>query len=509
MSITERTEIEMDAWQSELRRAGDEFESSAQEKIFDFLNNRENLCTPGFLLRRQLQRKFPAIVDEAAKSANVESFADLRDSGNVAWSPAMIEALAKILTKTNFDRCGDLQIEWRQWRNYLGDKARCQRDTAIKLLFALNMDESTANKFLLANGHELLSLRNPFEYVCKVCSDCNFTYEDAENLFAEFVARRGSVEENSAPTKPEEHFTRLVKSETERFSENDTILTDETREQILAAMLKYRHDFCKDRHDVGYSKQNLTRLQVFLKYLTLLYPTVERFGKGDILKEVPIATNENGTPKTPAHLIAAMFDTQGIDLPEYAELSDYGGPDLSERGRLKRFYDNIPFNRNVLIPLRSLAQTLRSILRAIKFPANAQAVDRDTILLLTYFFITAWKSADEERKTQVAETLTAELDEVAEDSAQTALLFALSEVVDVLDAEDEIEEPPVKVFVRLLNRMLIAFDFSEFYAPFVLDRFILICLLSSDKFDDEYLITLVIYESYRLSKNVMERNGVD
>ena len=60
MSITKITEEEtIGVWQRELESINKEFEVKLQENIFDFLNRRENLCTPGFLLRRQLQAKFP------------------------------------------------------------------------------------------------------------------------------------------------------------------------------------------------------------------------------------------------------------------------------------------------------------------------------------------------------------------------------------------------------------------------------------------------------------------
>ena len=53
-----------------------------------------------------------------------------------------------------------------------------------KIIFAFKMDEVTAAKFLLANGHELLSLRNPLDYACRVCLKYyNFTYSNAETLF--------------------------------------------------------------------------------------------------------------------------------------------------------------------------------------------------------------------------------------------------------------------------------------------------------------------------------------
>lgn len=495
MSITEKMNLEMELWAAELNDSNKFLANSGREKIFDFLNRRENLCTPGFLLRRQLQIKFPALVESAAKKSEV-AYADLNECGNVEWSPKLIDHLAKILSTATFAKFGENSpdVEKKQWQNYLQDTAHCQRKTAIKLIFALEMDDATAAKFLLANDDELLSLRNPFDYVCKACLEFGLTYEDAEEIFKKFTALCGKLEENFK--YPTNNFTQLIKSETASLREDDTISAEETKKRLLESMLKYKNDFC----ETGYSQQNINRLRVFLKYLMLLYPTVERFIGKDLFVDEAIEKNSDGTPKILRHLITSMFDAQEIDLPEYAELSAYGGPNLPRRGALKRFYDSIPFNKDVLIPLKSLSKTLRSILRAVAHPENAQAVNRETILLLTYFFITAWHTAELETKEKFQASLEKDMGAVAQDSAEESLLFALEDTAFAIDSVEDSDEEPLKIYIAALNRMLEPFEFSDFYAPFVLDRFILICLLS----DEENIMSSIIYESHRLSKNLME-----
>ena len=489
MGITEKMEHEMSLWATEL---------DAPNKIFEFLNKRENLCTSGFLLRRQLQIKFPELINKAAKQSGVEDCADLTECGNVEWSPNLIECLAKLLMNTNFVRFGkcSLDIEKKQWQNYLIDKARCQRKTAIKLIFALEMDDATAVKFLLANGNELLSLRNPLDYACKTCMDCGLTYVDAEDIFKSFSSLRGHLVDRSSDSLAK-NFTQMIKSETKEFCEKNIMSAEELKSHLLTAMLKYKDDFC----ETGYSQSNIRRLRTFLKYLMMLYPTVDRFIGQDLFDNVHIEKNTDGTPKILRHLVNSMFDAQEIDLPEYTELTAYGGINLPERGVLKRFYDNIPFNRNILIPLKSLSQTLRAILRAVKHPENAQSVNRETVLLLTYFFIKGWCVAEGMIKEQIQEALEADIAKVEEDSAEESLLFALEDVTFAVDSISESDEDLLNVYISALNRILVPFEFNECYAPFVLDRFILICLLS----DEQFLMNLVIYESHRLSKNLIEQ----
>ena len=489
MSITEKMENEMSLWATELNVANKFFVTSRQEKIFEFLNKRENLCTPGFLLRRQLQIKVLELVNTAAKQAGIKDYADLTESGNVEWSPKLIEHLAKLLMNANFVKYGksSLDIEKKQWQNYLLDKARCQRKTAIKLIFALEMNDATASKFLLANGDELLSLRNPFDYACKICLDCGLTYADVEDIFENFSALGGHVEERTSVILAD-NFTQMIKNETTTFSEKNIMPTEELKSHLLTAMLKYKNDFC----ETGYSQSNMRRLRVFLKYLIMLYPTVDCFIGKDLFNNKEIEKNADGTPKILKHLVSSMFSAQEIDLPEYAELADYGGVNLPGRGVLKRFYDNIPFNRNILIPLKSLSQTLRAFMRAIEHPENAQAVNRETILLLTYFFITGWHDAESVIKEKFQESLEIDMGKVEEDSAEESLLFAIEDVAFAVDSTDESDEEPLNIYISAINRIL---------ATFVLDRFILICLLSEERF----LMNLVIYESHRLSKNLIEQ----
>ena len=102
MSITKKMEHEMNLWATEMNKSNNFLALSRQEKIFEFLNHRENLCTPGFLLRRQLCLKFPKIVAEAAEKSGLESYSDLIKCGNIKWAPKMIEHLASILTTTKF-----------------------------------------------------------------------------------------------------------------------------------------------------------------------------------------------------------------------------------------------------------------------------------------------------------------------------------------------------------------------------------------------------------------------
>ena len=153
-----------------------------------------------------------------------------------------------------------------------------------------------------------------------------------------------------------------------------------------------------------------------------------------------------------------------------------------------------------------MSKNLRAILRAVEYPANAQAVGRDTILLLTYFFITGWKFAADDVREQLQRTLDADSESVKPDSPEEIFIGALRELTDAVDYSDA---EPVKTYIAALNTMLLAFEFTEFYAPFVLDRFILMCLLAVEATGEQYFMSLAIEESYRMSKDVLDRKRAE
>lgn len=535
MSFTERTTSEMNSWTEVLEDANDWLETSTQEEIFAFLNKKENLCTPGFLLRRQIQTRFPELLTEAKEISGVDDYADLTDSGNVPWAKEFVETLAKILAKENFSGCGDapLNIDNRQWFRYLNDETFCNRNTAIKLIFALEMDDATAAKFLLSNGNDLLSMRNPFDFACKILLDnrvfdennsaviSGFTYADAVKLFDSFEKKRDkSAAETPAFEISDKTFTELVKDETDSVIKDNIMAAEKKKQLLLEIMLKHQKDFTvmvdkknqgdkkKEERDKkyasGYSLQNMKRLRYFLKYLTLLYP---KFLKNtESAYSSPVKTDEDGVPQVYNQLTKAMFDKQYMELPAYSDLKKFSGPELSARGEAKRFYDNIPFNKNIIIPLKSLSKTLRSILRAAESPANAQDINRDTVLLLTYFFITGWLASS---KLQKQDFYLARA-EVEKNSVEEIVAENLNDVAGHVDAIKDGEEKPLNGFISSINIMLNCFGFTEFYAPFVLDRFILMCLIARNSSAEkdprfvQYLMELVISESYRLSKEEME-----
>lgn len=474
-------------------------------------------------MRRQIQVAFPKILAKATAGLDQKNFADLTKTGNVSWPIELVENLSAVLATEKFFGVSDLNRDRRQWKKILLGEAFCNRATAVKLIFALKMDEPTAAKFLIANGKNFFSTRNPFDYICEFCLKGNFSCDTAAEMLKNFeAARKNFLDENSQT--PMDFGTIQLENETKKFLDDDKLDAEAKQKQLVKYMLEHQKEFVtkverKERraeYPSGFSKQNNLKLELFLKYLTKLYPNFFQWKEVNELDSYlfsrTVQTNSDGSPKNPKQLIQAMKDAQEIYFWETEELEEIGlptGKKFDEHGKRqlkeKQIYDAIPFNNAILLPLRNLSKTLRSNLRAEKHPDNAQEIDRSTILFLTYFFISGCQAAGEK-----LEILIQSLDDeiAAEENPQkNNLLYALKAIIGNVESLDE--ENSLELYVDSLNEMLESFNCSKFYAPFVTDRFILLCLLTlrrpkNDEDFPHYLMNLIIEESYRLSKKILE-----
>ena len=140
-SLTRQAEESMTLWTKEVSEMNSWMKKADSAELRDLFNNRELLCTTGFLLRRQIQVKYPDLLVEAQEKSG-ESYADLLSEKNIPWSDPLVSELAKLLAKRNFSSY-DIKITKVNWHKYLTDQSCCNRETAIKLTLAFDMDEVT------------------------------------------------------------------------------------------------------------------------------------------------------------------------------------------------------------------------------------------------------------------------------------------------------------------------------------------------------------------------------
>ena len=513
-------------WSSELKENPFWSDKENLKNIFDFLNDRTNLCTAEYLLRRQIQIACPKLFGKAAAEFTQEDCLDLRENGNVPWDDKFVEKLSGLLAAEKFPNIQSLNLDRRQWKKILTGESLCNRENAVKLIFALDMDEAVAEKFLIANGKNPFSTRNPFDYLCEFCRRGNFSYETAVKLLEDFETAREKLSDEYSP-EPMEFATILLENETRRILANDKLTLEDKMVQIVKYMTEHAQEFVtkverKNRraeYPSGFSRQNNLNLKIFLRYLTKLYPAFFQWKATNEFDSYLFAENvkktADGLPKNLEQLMQAMRDSQEIYFWEAEELEEAGLPTITkdEHGKSqlkeKQRYDAIPFNNVILLPLKNLSVTLRSNLRAEEHPDNAQDVDRGTILFLTYFFIYGCLRP-QTRTDELSEELDNEI--AAEENPQSnKLLYALKAVVNNVESL-EYEENPFELYIDSLNEVLESFNCSKFYAPFVVDRFIVLCLATLRRDESEtdlpeYLMNLLIEESYGLSKKMLEANN--
>lgn len=417
-SITEKTmSCVLNTWEKELSDANSLLQQETLERIFNFLNARENICTADFVLRRHIQSVFPNLLQKT--SCN---FDDLSKSGNVFWEDHAVEFLSRVLEKEMFVGVTNFKFDRRQWKNVLSGKAVCNRTSAIKLIFAFKMDEATAAKFLIANRKDVFSTRNPFDYLCRFCLEGGFTYDTAITLLKSFEASR-TKSFNERTNNVVEFATVRLENETRKILDDDTLCAKDKQSRILAYMIQNQEEFVakierKTREGIirtveypsGFSLSNGRKLKVFLKYLTELYPTFLQLKTIDefdsVLLSKAVEQNADGSPKNPEHLMQSIRDSHEIYFLDDEALEEIGLPTGNEKSadgktvlKAKRLYNSIPFNGAILLPLENLSKTLRANLRGEKFINNAKEIDRSTVLFLAYFFISrlvgAQKDLDE------------------------------------------------------------------------------------------------------------------
>ena len=522
----------VNSWARELLKSNKWLDGATQQEIIDSMNQPDLICTTGFLLRQQIQQHFPAFMEKAAENSKIPLSActDLSKTGNVPWDLKFTKALANVLASekaceafSGYDAQKKI-LEARQWFKYMQDKTRPQREMAIKLIFALKMDDATAAKFLISADYNLFSVRNPFDYICNFCLTCDprFTYAEACEMLSEFEKNLPKEIPAAAPENAPSDATQEMTNEIALIARGSNISPEEKKAKkakLLEYMKKKSAEFVRkvpkknqrDRaegeremeYPSGFSRSNIEQLKRFTKYLAILYSMMDYSG-------VEIIENERGERierrfATLNDLVNAMYEDQGIEFRDHQQLN------LPARGAALNEYNRIPFNRDVILRLRTLPNTLRAMIRAASYPANAQDISRSTIMILAYFFITGYLYADATIANDFAERFQ-QAEKNAEDPKETKLIQMLSKVTDSLDGIAD-SEKPIENFKAALNWILTYFHFTNFYPPFVLDRFVMLCLLADPLSVNlrgnslQFLMQLVIERHYGLQINFNRANG--
>ena len=109
----------MDMWTKELADMSEELMNDPMAVVRS-LNDARNLCTAGFLMRRQIQVSFPELLGGVSEETG-EFYEDLTVNNNVPWPDKLLKTLSSRMEKYMLKEQDEVvkATEWFQW---LSDK---------------------------------------------------------------------------------------------------------------------------------------------------------------------------------------------------------------------------------------------------------------------------------------------------------------------------------------------------------------------------------------------------
>mgnify|MGYP004536419401 CR=1 FL=1 len=507
-SLTRQVEISMDMWTKELADISEKLINDPLV-IVESLNDSRNLCTAGFLIRRQIQICFTEILDCASKETN-EIYQDLTTNNNVPWPEKFLKSVCSKMERYIFKEQNEV-IKATEWFQWLSDKKYPRkRELAIKISFLLKMDEYTTTKFLLACGHEPFSVRNPLDCICLFCKMLRSQgdWRKVKDILKRYEENRPQIiEEKMSKMKNTGTIgmTEVISNKIPELAGSDvpeaklkntedslieymySIDSEFTRRKILIKKDKKTKEILSDNLSVyfsGYSLQRRKDLLELTRYLVKLYPTYDywAYHEGDRRKSADEKLSNFGDKQIEVEITKDGYPDMG-DLAkafmcahgwQFAEPSELG---LPSHGKLKCRHDNIPFNREVYLVCKAYERSNRlgAIKRFVEKPDNAAIVERKDILLMAYLFISGYSRNEDEN-------LRDELYEMAEenedDNFSENLKNILGQLEDIVNMWGEQEK--IAGYISCINAFLMMFSFETLYPPFPLDRFILYALVAEE-----------------------------
>lgn len=235
-----------------------------------FLLDTSTLTSPGFVLRRYIQTKFPHFLTDAQGNLlrpGVD-YTDLTRNANVPWekdgSTAIVDQVAKKLAHIcaqNHKQNPDYpNLTKTTWHNYLTD-SQPQADRILMIAVTLQMDVETTKEYCLACGYDGYSARNPLDMICYYCQQWPEQYDWPKvlELFRRFQQQvRFQTAASSAPPAeaPAGQTARLYR----RFSDlfNASLPADQQDQALISMMAGHADQFLSYRWSArGDSRSNV------------------------------------------------------------------------------------------------------------------------------------------------------------------------------------------------------------------------------------------------------------
>lgn len=473
-------------------------------QLIDYLNEKESTLTSDFVLRRYIQKQksttagadgkkpLSELLKEVERESG-ETLADMSASKNICWSPRQTEILAGKLYSYY-----DKQITKQQWIDYLSIPMTLHRASVFKIALIAGMNISDTQQLLLASGKEPYNCRSAHDLIYwyymqqPIAPDRAKRAKDACECYDEYLRKKGkaapALEKNkSIPAGGEQ--TKYVQQMAEKPLNEDEFLRN----------MKANSDLF-----IGYSQTALSAYYQFSRYLYCLYHEyesnlcIDRDENGKLIYEMlPIPLNSKMLfVKEGEKLCAKKRDVPDMNkllTAMFQESNWYAGNKRSGKTD-KKVKKAQP---NTVEEIQSFCETYKA--RCFKIERGMQSIEKQDILLLSYFFIVEYSRLSEDARSRIRDP---EMDELARDN--TDVDSALTNVRAKLRNPADLRKDAYHTLIWCLEQILEAFGFKEgIYLPSLIDRFFVINLL--------YLITSFnengarsLYDPYKVSQAFMK-----
>lgn len=452
----------------------------ACDEMYDFLCDLSMCNTFDFLLRRHIQTHFPNLFTGFTLGID---YADLTQNNNVAWPESLLEQLGTKLYSLIRKEQG-IEIQKQLWINYLSDNQTMHRDIVFKLAFVLHMNEMETAAMLLSTGYRGYIMRRPQDFIYYYCSKRasitadGYTWKEVEKLIQEYKNRQSQPlfhprdAASTALYNKQANWTKQVRSS--NISEWCQLPKKEAEESLLLYIHNNYQEFIfSDKSDTTPSGYSITTYNIFLafsRYLVILYPTYQHLfrsnkEKKDQIENRLVQIDQLGFPNF-KQLLTAMKQENFVEVGY----------------RRKMGTQNFHLEKHILQYLKKYGTHIHNVLLTPEHNPNTEPIERSDILLMSYFFLSAYWNIVDQMDTEKQNKLEAlaQTDSILGDCMES-IMEQMSEAI-----ENEVEFDELQIYFRsVINRLLQQFEFAPFYIPNLIDRFIMLLLFITTQYSED------------------------
>lgn len=513
------------------------------EQVLAYLRSRESQHTSDYIIRRHIQNCFPQFLEEAEKVSG-EKYVDLNRNKNIAWEPDFNQALSECLYKRSSEVISKAldnkllkgisrkpkAISRDQWLEYLTNHKRIQRKQLFKVALTLGMDIETTQKLLIACGKEPYNLHSAHDVICWYCQHKhkNEAYEAFLRLNEEYEDRvklKGNKEEETrvqgAKGQEGENKERVEKGQEEEAGKQESKVQESGITTFIHHLIDeaaddriFLDELVRNSDELTeYSKVQWSEYLRFACYLAIVYPEytysyVESREKGLstegwILqkeeKTVPVSYQEkevvvSGREDTKGHIEVRKIPNMNQLLTAMFQDSFWFSGNKAH-GKKEKHIAKVQKDAGGLV--QTFCNNYKE--RCMKILKQETGIDRQDILLFSFFFISNYLYLSSAQRSLVRE----KFGEIGADG--TELDQAVQDVMDILEDDANYEEEAFETVMKCMNLLLRSYGFVEVYLPNPFDRFVVLALLS----DAPLAVTSVILESIKNDREdgVFVENG--